>query len=52
MEHHLNESMEKYKNDIGKFAMNNQQLPHFHVFFWLSHIYIYLFYLCPSFCPS
>jgi len=27
-------------------------LPRFHVPFWLSHILVYLFYLCPSFCPS
>jgi len=24
----------------------------FHVPFWLSYILVYLFYLCPSFCPS
>jgi len=23
------------------------ELPHFHVPFWLSHILVYLFYLCP-----
>jgi len=23
-------------------------LPHFHVPFWLNHILVYLFYLCPS----
>jgi len=26
------------------------QLPRFHVPFWLSHILVYLFYLCHSFC--
>jgi len=27
-------------------------LPRFYVLFWLSHILVYIFYLCPSFCPS
>jgi len=33
------------------FAHNIAQLPHFHVPFCLSHILVYLFYFCPSFCP-
>jgi len=27
-------------------------LPRLHVSFWLSHILVYLFYFCPSFCLS
>jgi len=27
-------------------------LPCFHASFWLSQILVYLFYLCPSLCPS
>jgi len=36
-----------------KFAVFKiNQLPRFHVRFWLSHILVYLFYLRPSLCPS
>jgi len=28
------------------------QLHRFYVPFWLRHTLVYLFYLCPSFCPS
>jgi len=27
-------------------------LSRFHVPFWLSHILVNIFYLCPTFCPS
>jgi len=27
-------------------------LSRFHVSFWQSHIFVYLFYLCPSFCQA
>jgi len=35
-----------------KYLQVTTLLPRIHDPFWLSHIYVYLFDLCPSLCPS
>jgi len=41
-----------WRNHPYVMRRNANPLPRFHVPFWLSHILVYLFYFCPSFCPS